>query len=558
MSLSLNAEIAMDGDVPEGRDLVVLLDEAGSPTGTYSRMDVHGEQTPLHLAFSTYLVDDAGRVLLTRRALNKVTWPGVWTNSCCGHPRPGEDIREAARRRITEELGVHVGELVEVLPHFRYRARDASGIVENEICPVFVGRIGSAALSPDPDEVMETAWVDWSALVGSVFATPQVFSPWSVSQVDELGRTFPHRLPGSDPRAAARTLAECNADVDALLRSELDSVAGLWDTFNAGEGVEILPDDLPGWLDGLLQGRGKRLRVAMAYWGYLAAGGELRGTSYDNLVRIGAALETLHLFALIHDDVMDRSTSRRGRPAAHIEAAIWFDQRRGRGDADLFGQNLAILLGDLAHTIADRMVDSLPKELRTLWYELCIELMTGQRADLTGAAAGRRDVAHADHIARLKSGCYTIERPLQLGATAAGADESTRRQLVRYGRHVGRAFALRDDQLGIWGDPATTGKPSGDDLAEGKATVIMALASDRLSDTSAAGALRRLGTAQLESRDVGIVRSAIEAAGIPADIEAMIADEVASADCVLDSSQLDAAGVAGLKQAARSIAWRNS
>lgn len=558
MTLSVNPETAMDGEGPEERDLVVLLDEAGTPIGAHPRMAVHDEHTPLHLAFSTYLVDDAGRVLLTRRSLNKVTWPGVWTNSCCGHPRPGEDIRHAARRRISEELGLEVQDLVEVLPDFRYRARDASGIVENEVCPVFVGRVGNACLSPDPDEVMETTWVDWSALVGSVTATPQLFSPWSVLQVGELGRTFPHGLPGAGTQGAApRTLEDCRDDVDTLLRAEMASVADLWETFNAGEGVEVLPADLPGWLDSLLLGKGKRLRVAMAYWGYVAAGGDTRGVSYDHLVRVAAALETLHLFALVHDDVMDRSLSRRGRPAAHVQAATWFRNNDGRGDDELFGQNLAILLGDLAHTIADRLVDSLPAVLRASWYELCIELMAGQRADLTGAAAGRRDLAHADHIARLKSGCYTIERPLRLGATAAGAGEDTCRQLVAYGRHVGRAFALRDDQLGIWGDPSRTGKPSGDDLAEGKATVILALASGRLAG-SASSALRRLGTTAMEADDVDIVRAAIEATGIRDEIEQMIAAEVEAAHGVLDSSWLGQAGVAGLAAAVASIAWRDA
>lgn len=558
MSLSLNPETAMDGDGRVESDLVILLDEAGTPIGSHPRMAVHHEQTPLHLAFSTYLVDESGRVLLTRRALDKVTWPGVWTNSCCGHPRPGEDIREAARRRIREELGATVDQLEVVLPDFRYRARDASGIVENEICPVFVGRLRDTELSPDPDEVVETAWVEWPALTASVAGTPQVFSPWCVEQVGQLVRSHQHELaPAAAPAAARRSLADCNADVDALLRAEMDDVSALWQEFNAGEGVEILPEDLPRWLDELVLGGGKRLRVAMAYWGFVAAGGRTTGVAYDHMVRVAAALEMLHLFALIHDDVMDQSVSRRGRAAAHIEAAGWHRDNGGRGDAARFGQNLAILLGDLAHALADRMVDPLPAALRSEWYALSIELMTGQRADLTGAAAGRRDLAHADHIARLKSGCYTIERPLRLGAIAAGAGEETGHRLVDFGRHVGRAFALRDDQLGIWGDPRRTGKPSGDDLAEGKATVILALAVDRLQG-SALSALRRLGTAALEPDDVAVVRTAMESAGIPADIEQMIAEEVDAAGAVLDASGLDPAGVAGLKDATGLIAWRDA
>ena len=115
------------------QDLVVLLDDDGTPTGTAPRLDVHGADTPLHQAFSVHLFDDAGRVLLTRRALSKRTWPGVWTNSCCGHPRPGEAVEDAVRRRVREELGVEVRDLRLLLPDFRYRAVDASGVVENEL-----------------------------------------------------------------------------------------------------------------------------------------------------------------------------------------------------------------------------------------------------------------------------------------------------------------------------------------------------------------------------------------------------------------------------------------
>lgn len=168
-----------------GGDDVVLLDAAGAPAGRAPRLEVHGTDTPLHLAFSVHLFDAAGRVLITRRALHKVTWPGVWTNSCCGHPRPGEAIADAVARRCGEELGAQVHGVREVLPDFRYRAVDAGGIVENEVCPVFVGRL-DGDLAPDPDEIAEHAWVDWPDLVASVSATPMVFSPWSVRQIPAL------------------------------------------------------------------------------------------------------------------------------------------------------------------------------------------------------------------------------------------------------------------------------------------------------------------------------------------------------------------------------------
>lgn len=173
-------------------ETVVLLNTSGEAIGIQRKADVHTESTPLHLAFSLYLFDQSGRVLLTRRALTKKTWPGVWTNACCGHPAPSETPVDAARRRLPQELGVDVIDLREVLPNFSYVATDASGIVENEVCPVFVGRLHpGAALTPNTDEVMDWAWTPWEQLVAAISATPFVFSPWAVAQVRELQEHSP-------------------------------------------------------------------------------------------------------------------------------------------------------------------------------------------------------------------------------------------------------------------------------------------------------------------------------------------------------------------------------
>jgi len=179
------------------RDEVVLLDPDGSPAGTAARATVHDHDTPLHLAFSLHLIDADGRTLLTRRALDKRTWPGVWTNSCCGHPRPGEAPASAARRRVAEELGIEVTAPQVVLPSFSYRAVDASGLVENELCPVHVVAVDAAeidaALRPDPSEVAETAWVAWEDLHGAAVRAPMAFSPWVVDQLVALGPVPPTR-----------------------------------------------------------------------------------------------------------------------------------------------------------------------------------------------------------------------------------------------------------------------------------------------------------------------------------------------------------------------------
>ncbi|WP_150237992.1 isopentenyl-diphosphate Delta-isomerase [Nocardiopsis quinghaiensis] len=167
------------------REFVVLLDEEYRRVGVADKATVHTEDTPLHLAFSCYVLAADGRVLITRRALGKTTWPGVWTNSCCGHPSPDEDLGEAVRRRVAQELGMDVTEVRPALPDFRYRAVSAEGIVENEFCPVFWARAAGDPV-PDPAEVAEHTWVEWSDLVAVAERTPALLSPWAVEQIPRL------------------------------------------------------------------------------------------------------------------------------------------------------------------------------------------------------------------------------------------------------------------------------------------------------------------------------------------------------------------------------------
>ncbi|MBB5633052.1 isopentenyl-diphosphate delta-isomerase [Cryobacterium mesophilum] len=168
-------------------ELVVLVDEDGVPTGSVEKFAVHTTDTPLHLAFSCHVYNEAGQVLATRRALGKLTWPGVWTNSFCGHPAPGESMDDALSRRARLELGISISQITPLLPDFRYRAVDASGIVENEICPVFRA-VTTDAVAANPGEVAEWAWVDPASLIAAVAAAPYAFSPWIVLQLAELGR----------------------------------------------------------------------------------------------------------------------------------------------------------------------------------------------------------------------------------------------------------------------------------------------------------------------------------------------------------------------------------
>lgn len=169
-----------------GDEMVVLLDADGRPCGSAPKAAVHHANTPLHLAFSCWVVDDQGRTLLTRRAGVKRTWPGAWTNSFCGHPAPGERVEDAVHRRARDELGARITEPLAQLPHFRYRAVMDDGTVENEVCPVYVAKLLTPT-DPNPAEVGDLRWVPCTVLSAAVADDPSSYSPWMREQLDELG-----------------------------------------------------------------------------------------------------------------------------------------------------------------------------------------------------------------------------------------------------------------------------------------------------------------------------------------------------------------------------------
>jgi isopentenyl-diphosphate delta-isomerase len=171
----------MNAQLQTGPEQVVLLGEDHQPVGTMDKALVHGPDTPLHLAFSVYVFGADGRFLVTRRALAKRTWGGVWTNSCCGHPGPGEDVEAAARRRLGQELSLEPTSMRLVLPDFCYRAVSPEGVVEHELCPVFVAQVNADPV-PDEREVVQWRWVDWADFRTLAGRQPWTLSPWAVEQ----------------------------------------------------------------------------------------------------------------------------------------------------------------------------------------------------------------------------------------------------------------------------------------------------------------------------------------------------------------------------------------
>jgi geranylgeranyl diphosphate synthase type I len=289
-------------------------------------------------------------------------------------------------------------------------------------------------------------------------------------------------------------------------------------------------------LDALLAG-GKRLRPAFCYWGWRGAGGEDR----PEIFTAAASLELLQASALIHDDVMDGSDTRRGQPAAHRRFEALHGASAWRGSAEAFGAGAAILLGDVCLTWCDEMFhgSGLPadalRRARPVYDRMRTEVMCGQYLDLVGQAQGpgpdaRAMVESALRIVRYKSATYTVERPLQLGAALAGCTALD--ALSAYGLPLGAAFQLRDDVLGVFGDPAATGKPAGDDLREGKRTVLIALTRERATREQAATVEAFLGDPALDAAGVGLLRSIIVGSGALDACEEMIgryADEASAA-----------------------------
>jgi len=299
--------------------------------------------------------------------------------------------------------------------------------------------------------------------------------------------------------------------------------------------AELLPaiDAIRGVLDG-----GKRLRPAFCYWGWRGAG----GADQPGIFTAAAALELLHAGALVHDDVLDDSDTRRGRPAVHRLFAARHAGAGWHGGAEEFGRGSAILLGDLLLAWTDELfaASGLPADAldrgRPVLNLMRAEMLAGQYLDLLEQAAPGRGVEDALRVVRYKTAKYTVERPLQLGAALAGPVRPALSEgYSGYGLPLGVAFQLRDDVLGVFGDPAETGKPAGDDVREGKRTVLVALARQRATPAGVRTLDRLLGDPSIGADGVAEFRDLLTRTGALAECESMISGHVTEALTALDA-----------------------
>jgi geranylgeranyl diphosphate synthase type I len=334
-----------------------------------------------------------------------------------------------------------------------------------------------------------------------------------------------------DPLDAEDLRDRVHKSLDDLLARQSDVLDGVSD--------ELAP--LMDAVGDLLRG-GKRLRPAFCYWGWRGAGGD----DSAGIVTVASALELFQAAALIHDDVMDGSDIRRGQPAVHRRLAALHRGNRWLGPSEDFGVAGAILAGDLCLSWCDEMYagSGLPAERlaagRAVFDRMRTELMCGQYLDMLEQVLASTSVQRARHVILYKSAKYSVQQPLLLGGTLAGAPDELLRTYDDYGRALGEAFQLRDDVLGVFGDPGATGKPAGDDLREGKRTVLVAVTLERCSPAQAAAVRRSLGDPRLDPAGVDGLRAVMTECGALDVVESMIDDLSAKA-----LRSLEGADVAG-------------
>lgn len=332
----------------------------------------------------------------------------------------------------------------------------------------------------------------------------------------------------------------------------------------------FLREQGPGWPDGAPHGLlstlhrfvlagGKRLRPTFCYWGWRSAG----GPDGEPIVTAAAALELFHAFALIHDDIMDGSVRRRGEPSVHQFFADRHTRSAWRGDAARYGRNTALLGGDLCAAWADQMFHGcgLTREQVHRGYPVFAgmrtEVIAGQYLDLV-SGVGDGSVAGALTVIRMKSARYTVTRPLQIGAALAGAGDAMLASFVQFGDPLGDAFQLRDDVLGVFGDPAVTGKPVLDDLREGKRTVMMAYARDRATRPQLARIRELFGSPDLDEAGAAELRRIIVDTGAREATEQLIGTRLITARSALDRACLPAETATALRLLADDVVNRQS
>ena len=531
MASAMRTDVAdADAEVLDGLDAkqvdmmaeaVILVDEQDRPMGRASKVNAHRGAGAFHRAFSVMLFDQDNRLLLQRRADDKITFPGIWANTCCSHPLDvpeereeleGLGVRRAAVRKLDQELGidsVSIDDLTHV-GRFRYQARQDETWIEREVDHLLVGRVANLSINPNPNEVAETRWVNQNELEAMLIeedpehpiapwfrciAARLMTDAWWTAQTKEdfqsLQDTEIHDLGDVShmlPNAVGADLRTSVLEVLPLIESRI--AARLTASRHPRLGQAMMH---------LIEGGGKRMRASLPW---LVA--KAIGDTHSGLLDVGAAIEIIHNFTLVHDDIMDDDPVRRGRPAVHVAydvptainagdamLAIAFEHLCDAPDFDM------VLLPDIVERIA--------------W--MVRRVSEGQQLDIE--FEHESDVTEPRYLEMIEGKTAVMFQVCsELGALLSGADEDTIACMRDWGLNVGLCFQLMDDLIDVVSDTATLGKPAGSDVAQGKRTLMVIHALEQPDSPAKDALLRALGKGEAATADdIGAAHKGLESSG---------------------------------------------
>ena len=454
----------------------ILVDSNDRSIGSASKVDCHSGEGMRHRAFSVLLFDTNDRLLLQRRSVDKITFPGIWANSCCSHPLDidGENgdvvagVISAAKRKLDQELGIPLSVTSEWdfihIGSFQYRCRWDENWIEHEIDHVLVVK-ADVEVAPNPNEISDIKWVDLELLdqiMDGEVSDDMVIAPWfraihDLYIMDNYDETLEH----SDVIAENCMMGDLRMDPrNTSGQSLLDALSSHREIV---EGVimsslgKMEQERLHGAMTHLFSGGGKRLRAILPY-----LVGEAVGEVHDGHYTLGACIEIIHNFTLVHDDIMDQDSIRRGLEAVHVA----YDDATAINAGDAM---LAVgfeILAESPH-IENENLAFLVRSIG----EMVRKVAEGQMVDME--FENREDVSEADYISMIKGKTSAMfETCSMTGAKLAGADDATVKNMAEWGLNLGLCFQIMDDLIDITGDTETLGKPAGSDIVQGKRTLI--------------------------------------------------------------------------------------
>lgn len=531
MASAMRTDVANeDAELLEGLDAqqvdmmaeaLILVDEQDRPLGRASKVKAHRHAGAYHRAFSVMLFDEHDRLLLQRRADDKITFPGIWANTCCSHPLDvpeerdetnGIGVRRAAVRKLEQELGIEavgVDDLTYV-GRFRYQARQDETWIEREVDHLLVGRVNNLTVNPNPNEVAEVRWVShdeleamlieedpehpvapWFRCIAARLMTEAWWTATAAEDLQALRDDHIHDLGDVShmlPNAVGADLSTSVLEVLPLIESRIAKRLTASRHPRLGQAMMHL-----------IEGGGKRMRASLPW---LVA--KAIGDTHSGLLDVGAAIEIIHNFTLVHDDIMDDDPVRRGRPAVHIAYDV--PTAINAGDA-----MLAIAFEHLCDAPSFDMA-LLPDIVeRIAW--MVRRVSEGQQLDIE--FEHESDVTEPRYLEMIEGKTAVMFQVCsELGALLSGADEDTIDCMREWGLNVGLCFQLMDDLIDVVSDTATLGKPAGSDVAQGKRTLMVIHALDQPESEAKSDLLRALGKGEeATTEDIEAAHAGLEASG---------------------------------------------